>query len=500
METGMPAVCPDRRRRRLSGGPKSATRIHPCAQARSRPAAAIVVTVTSSALETSLSELLASACAEHQVPGAAVGVLHEGTEYFACHGVTSVTDPLPVTPGTLFLIGSTSKTLTATALMALADQGKVRLDDRLAGHLPGLPVTDAAARAAVTVGQLLDHTAGWTGDVETESGWGDDALAAALPELLGQAAQITPPGQVMSYNNTSFVVAGHLLATLAGEPFEAAVRRLVLDPLGLASTWYFPWEVATRRVAVGHAPGPDGQRPVPPWPVQRWLAPAGGVISTAADQLRYARFQLDGSCPGTPPVTASTRLLMRQQRVSAAGPLDGVGVSWLLRRYGGLDLVEHGGNVSNLHVSAFAMVPSHQLAVTTLTNAAGGGIVGREVLEHVLERLTGHRQPPAPVPQAMDPGLAAEYTGHYRAGQWDLDVSPAGDGLAVALRLRADWGEVADAVRETLEGEPERLVLTGPDTVAAADRPAFPVGDFIRDGTGAVRYFRYKMRLSAREP
>jgi CubicO group peptidase (beta-lactamase class C family) len=458
-----------------------------------------VVTVTSAPLESSLPGLLAISCAEHDVPGAAVGVLHNGGEYFACHGVTSVTDPLPVTPDTLFLIGSTSKTVTATALMALADQGKVRLDDRLTSHLPGLPVTDEAARAEVTVGQLLDHTAGWTGDVETEGGWGDDALAAALPELLGKAGQVTPPGELMSYNNTSFVVAGHLLATLAGEPFETAARRLVLDPLGLASTWYFPWEVATRRVAVGHAPGPDGPQPVPQWPLQRWIAPAGGVISTAADQLRYARFQLDGSCQGTPPVAAGTRMLMRRQRVTATGPLDGVGVSWLLRRYGGLDLVEHGGNVSNLHVSAFALVPSHNLAVTTLTNAAGGGTVGREVLEHVLERLTGQGQPPPPPPQAMAPALAAEYAGRYRAGEWDLDVSPDGDGLAVTLRLRADWGEVADAVRSTFENEPERLVLTGPDTVAAADRPAFPVGDFIRDAGGAVRFFRYKLRLSAKE-
>ena len=99
----------------------------------------------------------------------------------------------------------------------------------------------------------------------------------------------------------------------------------------------------------------------------------------------------------------------------------------------------------------------------------------------------------------MTPGLAAQYAGRYRAGEWDLDVAPAGDGLAVALRLRAGWGEVADAVRGTFEGEPERLVLTGPDTVAAAARPAFPVGDFIRDGSGAVRYFRYKLRLSAKE-
>jgi CubicO group peptidase (beta-lactamase class C family) len=451
-------------------------------------------------LEAELTGLLATWCGEHQVPGAAVGVLHGDTEIFACHGVTSVTDPLPVTADTLFLIGSTSKTLTATALMALAEQGRLRLDDRLTEHLPQVPVPDEAARAAVTVGQLLDHTAGWTGDVETDGGWGEDALAVALPELFAAADQITAPGEMMSYNNTSFVIAGHLLAALAGEPFETAVRRLIIDPLGMTSTWYFPWEAAGRRLAVGHAPADGGPRPVPQWPTRRWLAPAGGVISTARDQLRYARFHLDGSSAGTAPISTATRMLMRRRRVAAAGPLDGVGVSWLLRRYGELGLVEHGGNVSNLHVSSFTLAPSQQLAITTLTNAAGGAAVGTAVLAHVLERIAGQAPPPPPQPRVIDQGLAAGYAGRYRAGQWDLEVSAAGDGLAVALRLRDVPADLPDGVRGTFEGEPERLVLTGDDVVAAAGRPAFPVGDFIRDSTGSVRYFRYKMRLSPKEP
>src|SRR5262245_13573901 len=71
-----------------------------------------------------------------QVPGAAFGVLHKGTMYAGAVGITNVEHPLPVTPETLFLIGSTSKTFTATALMALVEAGKVDLSATVRTYLP----------------------------------------------------------------------------------------------------------------------------------------------------------------------------------------------------------------------------------------------------------------------------------------------------------------------------------------------------------------------------
>src|SRR5205814_3965115 len=123
-----------------------------------------------------LREWVTANAAELEVPGLAVGVYHNGEEQYAFHGVTSVENPLPVDENTLFQFGSTGKTYTATAIMRLVDQGTVALDDKVKKHVPELKLKDKDAEENVTVLQLLNHTAGWSGDVLTNTGDGDDAL------------------------------------------------------------------------------------------------------------------------------------------------------------------------------------------------------------------------------------------------------------------------------------------------------------------------------------
>src|SRR5881227_4235897 len=98
---------------------------------------------------------------EHGVVGVAVGVLIDGAEHYAFHGVTSVENPLPVDDTTLFQFGSTGKTYTATALMRLVDQGKVDLHAPVRTYLPDFRLKDEKVAESVTVLQLLNHTAGW---------------------------------------------------------------------------------------------------------------------------------------------------------------------------------------------------------------------------------------------------------------------------------------------------------------------------------------------------
>ncbi|HET6909878.1 MAG TPA: serine hydrolase domain-containing protein, partial [Mycobacteriales bacterium] len=200
----------------------------------------------SSGLHSDVVELLAERCEAMQLPGASLAYFHDGQTQFASHGVTDVNDGAPVRDTTMFGIGSTSKTLTATAVMALVERGTLSLDDAVVKHLPGLPVLDEQARDTVTVGQLLDHTAGWVGDGSADTGWGEDALARAIQTLLGKASQQAPPGALFSYNNNAVTVAGHLVATLHESSFEDAIRDLVLKPLGMTSTFYLVWQLANR--------------------------------------------------------------------------------------------------------------------------------------------------------------------------------------------------------------------------------------------------------------
>ena len=132
----------------------------------------------------SLSEEITSGMQRLPIPGLAVGVWHAGSEQVAGFGVTSVENPLPVTPNTLFQVGSISKTFTATALMMLRDAGKVDLDTPIRAYLPDFRLSDEEVAARVTLKHLLTHTGGWLGDYFNDFGFGDDAQARMLKEPL----------------------------------------------------------------------------------------------------------------------------------------------------------------------------------------------------------------------------------------------------------------------------------------------------------------------------
>lgn len=118
-----------------------------------------------------------------RVPGVAVGVWHKGKEYTAGFGVTSIENPLPVTPDTLFQIGSISKTFTATLLMQLAEQGKVDLDTPVKKYIKDLKLQDKNVEKQVTTHHLLTHMGGWVGDYFNDFGNGDDALDRMVKDI-----------------------------------------------------------------------------------------------------------------------------------------------------------------------------------------------------------------------------------------------------------------------------------------------------------------------------
>ena len=95
---------------------------------------------------------------QHSIPGLAIGMIIDGEEHMATLGVTSTENPQEVTDDTLFQIGSTTKTITATALMRLAEQGELGLDDAVQDHVPELELADPAVAESVTIRQLLNHT------------------------------------------------------------------------------------------------------------------------------------------------------------------------------------------------------------------------------------------------------------------------------------------------------------------------------------------------------
>ena len=448
-------------------------------------------------VDAELEEALREHCERLAVPGAAAGVLAGDRLLTASYGVTDVEHPVPVDADTLFPIGSTTKTLTATAVMTLVQEGRLSLDDRVVDHLPELVLQDERAQESVTVGQLLDHTSGWRGDVDEDTGWGDDALERAVAEVVSQMPQVFPVGAGASYSNTAVMVAGRLLEVVTGQSYDAVVRERVLTPLGMKDTWFFPWEVATRPLASGHVVRDGVPSPSHGWPIGRGMAPAGGAVSSVRDQLTYARFHVNGSCTGSSPLDDELRRAMQRPRVTLPAALSGIGTSWLLRDRGDVRLVTHGGNCSNLYVSAFALAPDEGFAVTTLANSRGGSALGSALTEWAVQHYLDRPPVPPRDPLPLTPELAEEYVGRYDAGQWDLDVTAREGRLFVQLRLTDIPPDTPEDVLAAFASPPAEHVLLAPDVIAPAGSSESS-GDFMRAEDGRVAWLRQGLRMARR--
>lgn len=342
------------------------------------------------------------------MPGVAVGVLEDGDERHEAYGVTSVENPLEVTPTTCFQVGSITKTFTGTAICELVARGELDLDRPVRGYLPDLALADADATQRVTLRHLLSHTGGWFGDYFDDTGWGDDA-AAVYVERVRDLPQQTPVGELWAYNNAGFTLAGRVLEAVTGKRFEDAVRELVFDPLELEATTFWPWEVMTERFAVGHVGFREEMKVARPWPVGRSAHAAGGIVSTTPDLLRYARLHLD-----PPPALAP----MQEPQASTSEEGEWVGLTWYGEdRFGTL---RHGGG-TNGQLSLLVLVPARSFALALLTNHSPGGL---QVINAALEAAGLAADEPQPV----DDVETAEYAGVFETAVSRVTLAPLDGG------------------------------------------------------------------------
>lgn len=201
-----------------------------------------------------LSDFVEATATKFGIPGVAVGVWANGQEVYACHGVTGVDNPLPVDPDTMYVLGSVSKTPTATAIMRLVAEGKIELDAPVRRYVPELVLSDEQAAAEMTVFQLLNHTSGLGWRLAVDTGDGDDALAGYVEKMVDLEV-IAPPGTRASYSQSGYNLLGRIIEKVTGLTFERAIASLIFEPLGMAHSFYLSRDILTRRYAVGHNTG-----------------------------------------------------------------------------------------------------------------------------------------------------------------------------------------------------------------------------------------------------
>ena len=452
-----------------------------------------------------LSGFVEAAAAKSGIPGVAVGVRADGREVYACRGVTSIDNPLPVDQDTLFVLGSVTKTYTATALMRLVAEGRVELDAPVRRYVPELRLADEQTAAQVTVLNLLNHTSGLGWDLLLDTGEGDDALASFVAKL-AELELIAPPGARASYSQAGYSLLGRVIEKVAGLPYEKAIASLVFAPLGLSHSFFAPVDVMTRRFAVGHNRGEDGTLSIGRlWRGPRCRNPGGGLASSVADQLRWARFHLgDGRGEsGERVLPAEVLHRMKEPTAELRGSTlgDAFGICWFLRDVDGVRTVGHGGS-ANGQFAELLTVPERGFAVVALSNAGPDGIpFNQAVVRWALRELPGGDRPgprAPPVRRSAGPGvrraLRERRHGRQHRHRWGSDdargrhqaADPGGGGRGAAPGYpREEIG--------LLPGDGDEYIITSGGMKGMR-------GFFTRDDSGAVAGIDAGGRMYRRVP
>ncbi|MFD4639968.1 serine hydrolase domain-containing protein [Lentzea sp. NPDC058436] len=414
-------------------------------------------------------DFVATTTARFAVPGAAVGVFHEGEEHFFSHGVTSLENPLPVDEHTLFLIGSVTKTYTATAIMRLVADGRVSLDAPVREYVPELRLADGRE---FTVRQLLNHTSGLDWGTLVDTGEGDDALRRHVAEL-ATLTLVGGVGERPSYSQSGFNLAGRVIENVTGQTYEQAMTTLLLEPLGLRDTHFDRDAVMTRRFAVGHEKGEVAR----PWRHWRANNPGGGLAASVADLLRWARFHLGDN--GLEEMRRPTAVL----RGSNLG--DAIGVGWFLREIDGVQAIGHGGS-SNGQFAELLIVPSRNFAVVSVANQGPDGIpFNQAVVRQALKSFLGVvDRDPEPLP--YNASAAAEVAGGYDNDAMVMTVDDTGSGLVLEVLIRPEIRESAEVDLPADHAPFPMGLLPRDEYVITSGAFSGQRGFFTRDASGAV--------------
>jgi CubicO group peptidase (beta-lactamase class C family) len=315
-------------------------------------------------LASKLEPIFAGLTKDH-APGCAVGVFRAGEILFAKgYGVASLENDVPITPRTTFEIGSMSKQFTATAILLLAQDGKLSLDDDVRKHLPELPDYGHP----ITLRHLLHHTGGFReyDDLLTLSGWDvvDVATEAEALHLVAlQKGTNFRAGSEFSYSNTGYFLLAQVVRRVSGKSLAVFSKERIFEPLGMKDTSIFDdHALVVARHATGYS-ARDGGFQVNM--SAREMTGEGNVQSTIEDLARWDKNFYEPKVGG-----ASWLATMRTPgKLDDGTPLT-YAMGLQVRTEHGLQEETHAGGWAG-YLSDGRRYPTERLSVTCLCNWDG---------------------------------------------------------------------------------------------------------------------------------
>ncbi|MBP7652553.1 serine hydrolase [Candidatus Dependentiae bacterium] len=400
-------------------------------------------------LKTEMRSFINLQLAANDIGGITLAFVDEqNTVWLEGFGYADIINTAPVTPETVFSIGSVSKTMAAILIMTLVEQGKIDLDKPLTTYLPEFSINQRFPNSVITIRSILAHHSGLPGDILTGAFTKtlDRNWSSWLLDYLKDEYTLQPVGGVWGYNNSGYVILEKVIERVSGMTLEDYSKQYLFNKAGMTSaSWFFDTSIQTN-VAYPYYAGTQYEREMTN------ASTAGSVSMNALDMAKYLKLQLaQGEGVNGTVISKNTFNEMLQQQY-ADNPLDlqlRMGLGWLLNQssldYAGSLMWHNGATI--VYNSDCIILREHGLAVFIASNSPDGSSVIEEIAVQILKKALEIKKG-ITVPPPQNPVLSqsfyrthndlAQYNGIYAGGQLGYDTITAKDNYLEWTRNLAD--------------------------------------------------------------
>ncbi|MCB9305238.1 MAG: serine hydrolase [Lewinellaceae bacterium] len=357
-------------------------------------------------------------------PGAAVLVAKNGKViYLKAGGMADLERNVPLRPDHVFRIGSVTKQFTAVAILRLAEQGKLSLQDEITRFIPDYPTHGKK----ITVEQLLNHTSGiksytnmsaWTAEVQRK-----DFTPAGMVDFFKNEPMDFDPGTQWNYSNSGYFLLGYIIEKVSGQSYATYIEEQFFKPLGMKNSYYDMPEDIIKNRAAGYQPGAGGMQNAPYLSMTQPYA-AGSLASTVEDLFIWTHALHSGNLLSAESLQkATTPCILPNGENTHYG--FGLQTGNLL----GSPTIEHGGGIHGF-LSHLMYLPKEDVCVAILTNCNCSG----PQLEAAKLAAIAAGIPLEPATIPLDAAALEAYTGIYEDSKGEERVISVDGGVLYSQR------------------------------------------------------------------
>src|SRR5215831_4162315 len=290
------------------------------------------------------------------IPSASIALISgDRVIWTNAYGYSNLWARTPATPNTVYLIGSTFKAMSTTALLQLMEQGKFKLDDPVHDYLGDLKIQGEDPQHPITFRHLLTHTSGLPGDFGGFPVWGD-TVPPSLEDYLRQSLKVTrAPLARVEYSNMAFTLVGYLVQKFSGVPYKQYIQEHIFTPLEMDSTAFEPRPDMEERLSIPYVVDEKTHGQVGTVRVKASVWPAGIVYGTVLNQSNWLIANLNGGVFKEKRLISQATLdqMFTRQYDQFKGGIEGIwgnetagfGLTWWTEVRDGDHYIAHSGSV-----------------------------------------------------------------------------------------------------------------------------------------------------------